>query len=103
MDFLTTDFSKLFLEKHKQDIFNKVCTIIEKERKQQCDNQYIELIFKIALFDFLGLSNTNIQKILYDLELAQNIDILKIKQIHKESLSEIKKYLKQNENEFKQK
>ena len=103
MDFLTTDFSKLFLEKHKQDIFNKVCIIIEKERKQQCDNQYIELIFKIALFDFLGLSNTNIQKILYDLELAQNIDILKIKQIHKESLSEIKKYLKQNENEFKQK
>ena len=78
MNFLTTDFSKLFLEKHKQDIFNKVCTIIEKERKQQCDNQYIELIFKIALFDFLGLSNDNIQKILCDLNFAQNIDILKI-------------------------
>ena len=103
MNFLTTDFSKLFLEKHKQDIFNKVCTIIEKERKQQCDNQYIELIFKIALFDFLGLSNDNIQKILCDLNFAQNIDILKIKKIHKKSIIKIKEYLKQNEIEFKQK
>lgn len=54
-DFLKMDLSKLFLEKHGDKIFNEISNqiIIENSNKDSQDS--IEIVFKVAFFDFIGL------------------------------------------------
>lgn len=57
MDFFDLNFSVLFLEKHGKLVFEDIKTQIMQENSV-CynDNYYIEVIFKIAFFDFLGFT-----------------------------------------------
>ena len=57
MDFFDMNFSTLFLDKHGKEIFEKISKQITQEKIDICDNNYIEIVFKIAFLDFFGLTD----------------------------------------------
>lgn len=93
MDFFDMKFSTLFLDKHGKNIFENICKQISREKLDIYDNDYIEIVFKVALADFLGLIDWQIEKMIGDFMKCSNINIGRIKSIHKKSISEIQKYL----------
>ena len=93
MDFFDMNFSTLFLDKHGKEIFEKISKQITQEKIDICDNNYIEIVFKIAFLDFFGLKDWQIKKMIEDFMKCQNVNIEKIKTIHKNSITEIQKYL----------
>ena len=97
MEFFNMNFSGLFKEKHGNQLFNDISNIIQKE-SSNIDNNYIELVFKIAFFDFFGIDNCTSEKIIKDTMLMPNIDVKKLKITHKNSIKEIQKYLKSATN-----
>lgn len=94
VDFFEADFSELFLNKHGKEIYNKIKNKIMKENKQNCDEEYISIVFKIAFLSFFGLEENGIQNLINDYYSMKNIDTRAIIKQHKTSISEIKKYLK---------
>lgn len=89
MDFLEMDFSKLFLEKFGDKVFEKIVEQIENENKENKENEAVKVIFKIALLDYWGIGEQTIPLII-----KEKIDIQKIKITHKNSINIIKKYIK---------
>lgn len=73
MDFLNMNFSTLFLNKHGQSIFESIRDKIVKEKSSSCNDEYIEIIFKIAFFEFWGLKNSEIDKMLKDIMRCKNL------------------------------
>lgn len=98
MDFLKMKFSELFLKKHGKDIFDNICKQIKEESKIDISEDYIEIIFKISLLDFFGLNNSQIQKFLKEKE-SVSIDVNNLQKIHKKSISNIIKYVKEANNQ----
>lgn len=93
MDFLNLDLNKLFLKKFGNNIYNKILTEINFENpKYKNNNLYIELIFKIAFYNFIGLSNTQIINFLQPTFLNINIQLKDIFIIHKDSIKLIQQY-----------
>lgn len=97
MEFFNMNFSGLFKKKHGNQLFNDISNLIQKE-SSNIDNNYIELVFKIAFFDFFGMDNCTSERIIKDTMLMQNIDVKKLKITHKNSIKEIQKYLKSATN-----
>lgn len=95
MDFFNMDFSKLFLDKHGEVVYNKIIDEIIKEDANKIDNTSIEIIFKVAFFSFFGLKNTEIKYLIEDFMQVQNVNIKGIKNKHKNSIKEINKCLKE--------
>jgi len=93
------NLSTLFLKKYGKDIVNKIFRQIESEGPYQNNAQYIEIVFKVAFFDFIGLDNIQSNKLLAHIEKNTNINIEEITKIHKTSILTIKKYLKLTMNE----
>lgn len=93
MDFLT-DFSKLFIEKHGPEVHNKICNNIKKEAPSKYNDEYVQIIFKIALLNYWGISDNRILDFLKNTNNINNINITDLKQIHKISIKEIQKYVK---------
>ena len=96
MDFFDMYFNKLFLEKHWKNKFDKIVKQINAERREIGENSYIELIFKIAFLDFFMMTEEEVQALIADTMKYQNIDIEKIKKMHKKSIEKIQEYLKNN-------
>ena len=94
MDFFDMDFSKLFLEKHGKEHFNEIVKQINTEKGGIGENSYIELIFKIAFLDFFRMADQEMQALITDTMEYQDIDIKKIKNIHKKSIKEIQEHHK---------
>ncbi len=92
MDFLI-DFCSLFIEKHGQKIFDNICNIIKTEYLTKYNEEYLQIIFKIALLDFWGMSDDQITKFLKDINNIDNVNITNIKKIHKNSIKTIQQYL----------
>lgn len=92
MDFFNMNFSELFKEKHGINVFHDISNKILLENSIDSSN-YIELVFKIAFFDFWGLDESVIQNIINDTMLLQNISIKNLKFIHQNSIKNIQKYL----------
>lgn len=87
------NFSKLFKEKHGINVFNNINNKILLENSNMDNKNYIELVFKVAFFDFWGLDASIIQNIINDTMLLQNINIKNFKFIHQNSIKNIQKYL----------
>lgn len=94
MDFLKMDFSKLFLEKHGKSVYDEICIKIKSEAPTKYNEEYLEIIFKIAFFAYLGMDDTQIKKFLKHINNIDNVNITNIKNVHKKSIKEIQKYVK---------
>jgi len=91
MDFLV-DFSELFSEKHGKKVYDEICNKIKLEAPVKYDDNYAKMIFKIALVGFWGMTDDKIQKFLKDTDNIE-VDVKNIKNVHKNSITEIQKYL----------
>lgn len=93
MDFFNMNFSMLFLEKHGKQEFDNISKQILQEKTVINDNNYIEIVFKVAFLDFFGLDNNTIEKMIKDIMKCQQVNVNLIKERHKESINEIQSYL----------
>jgi len=99
MDFFDMDFSKLFLNKHGKEIFNYISDTIKNEASTNTTQAYINIIFKLALLDFLGLDKLSIQKLIDNIYPDKKTDIKELLLLHKKSISIIKKHLQNTMDE----
>ena len=99
MDFFEMNFSELFCKKHGKEIFESIVKQITEEKSKNCNNEYIEKIFKFTFLEHIGLKDNEIKKLLEDI-LKCEVDVLEIRDIHKSSICEIKKYLQDSMNEI---
>lgn len=98
-DFFSLDFSELFLNKHGEKIYTNICNMIKNEFNN-CNNEYISIVFKVAFLCFFGLDKQGSQKLINDYYPGKNINVSEILLNHNNSISEIKKYLQNTmENE----
>lgn len=93
MNLLDIDLIELFIEKFGDDVFKDIVKIIKKENDKNVEKDYIEIIFDIAFYNHLGLSNKEIIK------LTKNSNIDNLKQIHKKSILKIQKYFSKAMND----
>lgn len=95
MDFLNMKFSTLFLEKHGKEDFEKINKRILQEKQLLTANSddYIEVVFKIAFLDFFGLDNDVIKRMIENIMNYHQVNVEQMKNIHKNSISKIQKYL----------
>lgn len=91
-------FSKLFADKHGQNIFNEVILEVTKEKRGECDSDYIEVIFKVAFMWYFGLDDDSLTEMLEDINC--NINIKTIKKVHKNSINIIQDYIKKTNAEI---
>lgn len=94
MDFFDMNFSELFLERHGKLVYNKIKKQIIQENSAHYNENYIEIIFKVAFLDFLGLAFNEIKKMIEDIMPGKQVDIEKISSIHKKSITKIQEYLR---------
>lgn len=92
MDFFYMNFSELFKEKHGINVFLYISNKILLENSIDSSN-YIELVFKIAFFDFWGLDTSIIQNLINENTSVESVNVKKLQSIHKNSIREIQKYL----------
>ena len=64
MDFFDMNFSTLFLEKHGKKQFDKIVKQIIQENSNKHDNNYVEILFKVAYLGFFGLDSSAIDKMI---------------------------------------
>lgn len=100
MDFFDMNFSTLFLEKHGKLAFEDIEIQIKQENSVCYDNNYIEVIFKVAFLGFFGLAPNEIKKMIEDLMPGQEVNIEKLTFTHKKSISKIQKYLQKATNNY---
>ncbi len=93
MDFFYMNFSELFEKKHGKQLFNDISREITIESSNVNSNNYIELIFKVAFYDYFGLSEASIEELIKDTMSEQYVNVKDIKVIYKNSIKEIQKYL----------
>ena len=98
MDFLEMNFSELFSKKHGKEIFDGIVKQITEEKQKNCNDKYIEKVFKFAFLKHIGLKDNEIKKLLEDI-LKCEVDVVEIRNIHKKSIEEIKKYLQNSMDE----
>lgn len=67
MDFFDMNFSSLFLEKHGKEKFDKIVKQIIQENSNEHDNNYVEILFKVAYLEFFGLDSFAIDKMIKDI------------------------------------
>ena len=93
MDFFDMNLSNLFSDKHGNQTFYAISNKIIQEKSKKDDAEYVEIVFKVAFLDFFGLTDDAIKKLIEDTMLKPNVNVKGIKQIHKDSIKEIQKYL----------
>lgn len=91
MEGLGIDFSEIFLRKHGDKIFQDISNKIKEESKNNCDIQYIRVVFAIAFLTYIGVDDINKIHLLGNI--SKSIDIRDIQNIHKDSISQIQNYI----------
>lgn len=94
MEGLGIDFSEIFFRKHGKKVFLNISNQIKEEYKSKCDTQYIKIVFAIAFLTYIGLDDINKIHLLGNI--PKSIDIKDILSIHKDSISQIKNYISNN-------
>lgn len=102
MDFFDMNFSKLFLERHGKLVYDKIEKQIIQENSTRYNDDYIEIIFKIAFLDFFGLNLNETKKMIEDIMPDQQVNIEEISSIHKASITKIQEYLRKATENTKQ-
>lgn len=98
MDFFNMNFSELFAEKHGKQLFNDISNKILIENSNKNNPECIELVFKVAFFDFWGMDDTTAKRIIEDIMSVKDINVTEIKEIYKNSIKEIQKCLESATN-----
>lgn len=91
MESLGIDFSKIFLRKHGNKVFQDISNQIKNEYKNNCDMQYIRVVFAIAFLTYIGVDDINKIHLLGNI--PKKIDIKDIQNIHKSSILQIQNYI----------
>ncbi len=94
MDFFDMNFSELFLEQHGKLVYDKIEKQIIQEKSTRYNDDYIEIIFKVAFLGFFGLNLNETKKMIEDIMPGQQVNIEEISSIHKESITKIQEYLR---------
>ena len=97
--FLDIEFSKLFKDKHGKKIYGEIISKIEQKKAMNCDNNYIEAIFRVAFLGYFGLDENALNNMLKDIECKD--DISHINKIHKNSITTIRDYITKTNSENK--
>ena len=97
--YLDIEFSKLFKNKHGSKIYDEITSKIKKESIVDCDNNYIEAIFRVAFLGYFGLDENALNNMLKDIECKE--DISNINKIHKDSIKIIKNHIINTNSENK--
>ena len=100
MNFLDIKFSELFLNKHGEKIFNGISLQIKNENPQKYSKDYVEIIFKIAFFNYIGILPKEINRLMKDLYNKDLIDADKILVTHQKSIDTIKEYFQSAVDNF---
>lgn len=87
MEDLGIKFSKIFLKKHGKQFFQDITNQIKLECNNNCDANYIDMIFTIAFLTYIGVFDNKRICILGGISVDKNIDIEKMKEIHRKSIS----------------
>ncbi len=93
MNLLDIDLIKLFIKKFGEDVFKDITNIIQEENNKNIDEEYIENIFDIAFYNYLGLDNKKIIK------LTKNNNVYNLEKKHKNSILKIQKYFSKAMND----
>lgn len=51
----STPLSLTFYNKHGEKVFNQICELIRNETKSKCDSMYIEKVFQLSFWDYIGI------------------------------------------------
>ena len=86
MNFFDMNFSELFFEKHGKTVFNNIVKQIKEENHGIGDSKYIELVFKVAFLEFFKMENQGIKELITDAMEEKDIDIIRTKNTHKNSI-----------------
>lgn len=98
MDFFSMDFSKLFLDKYGNKVFNDFSNKIKEEKGYKCSDDYIKSVFKVAFLAFFGFDEEQSQKLLDDIIKNNNINVKEIMANQRNSVNSIKEFLEYNKN-----
>ena len=91
MEGLGIDFSEIFLRKHGDKIFQDISNKIKEESKNNCEIQYIRVVFAIAFLTYIAVDDINKIHLLGNI--PKSIDIRDMQKIHKDSISQIQNYI----------
>ena len=97
MEDLGIEFSKIFLKKHGEQVFKDITNQIKLECNNNCDLNYINIIFTIAFLTYIGVFDKERIHILGGISKDENIE--KIKKIHRNSIFQIQKHIKVTNDE----
>lgn len=98
MDFFNMNFSELFAEKHGKQLFNDISNKILLENSNKNNPECIELVFKVAFFDYWGIDDTTTKRIIKDTMSIRDINVKAIKEVYKNSIKEIQQHLESTTN-----
>lgn len=96
---LEIKFSEIFHRKHGNSVFQDIIRNIKNEIEGKCNKDYIDIIFTIAFLTYFGVDDKKISYFLEDVSSSKSINISKIKSVHKSSISQIQKYIRNANNE----
>ena len=87
MNDLKPEFSKAFLEKHGKKIYDAIIETIRNETNKKIDVLYIELIFRTALLEYIGLENDRLENFIKDILNKSDYNIEDFRKKHKNSIN----------------
>ncbi len=100
MDFIQ-NFVNIFLEKHGKTIYEQICTKIKNKAQSNYNDEYLKNVFLVALLAYWGMNDTQIANFLRDNVNIDSINVTEIKNIHKDAINEIQRYIEIANNESK--
>ena len=98
MESLGLDFSKLFLKKHGEQVFQDICNQIRGEYNGNCDTNYIDMVFAVAFVSYFGVTDTSKIRLLGGI--SKYTDIKNIQKIHNKSINIIQNYIENTNKEI---
>jgi len=107
-------FYDYFINKHGIKIFNEIADLILSKikdfkypvekylKKEDFLKAYVIFVFEIAVTDYWGMNNEQIERYIHSTisdNIASKLSIVRAKKIHADAIKLIQKYLKQTTNE----
>jgi len=107
-------FYDYFINKHGIEVFNEIQDLIlskikgfkfpieEHISKDEFLKAYVIFVFEIAVTDYWGMNDEQIEKYIHATmsdNIASKLSIFRVKMVHRDAIKLIQRYLKQTSNE----